>query len=247
MDRYTGFARIYDKVMAAVDYEAWASYVERILSRAGLSFSSVLDLACGTGNTSFPFAARGYRVYGVDLSPEMLQVAAEKAARLGLDVHFLEQDMREVRLPERVDLAICLYDSMNYMLTTEDLLEVFTSVFRALNRGGAFVFDMNSSYQIRTVRPGITFFEDDDVALVWEDRVSPDGRLWEVELTVFERTETGLYRRFKETHIERGYDLHEVLELAARAGFTNLAQYEAFTMHPPCEQSRRIYFLCQRP
>ncbi|MGM0652273.1 MAG: class I SAM-dependent methyltransferase [Bacillota bacterium] len=57
---YLNFASIYDQIMSAADYEAWADYVEALLNRFDRQPKSIIDLACGTGASTFPFSKRGY-------------------------------------------------------------------------------------------------------------------------------------------------------------------------------------------
>ena len=92
---YSGFAAIYDQIMAGVDYEGWVDYVESLLQHFEYRPQSVIDLACGTGSSTLPLAARGYRASGIDLSGEMLQLARAKAARAELTVG--SQDLRSHR------------------------------------------------------------------------------------------------------------------------------------------------------
>ena len=63
---------------------------------------------------------------------------------------------------ERVHLATCLYDSLNYMLTSDDLLAVFRRVYAALLPDGLFLFDMNTAWVMATLWDDETYFSDDD-------------------------------------------------------------------------------------
>jgi len=139
MTQYCKLADIYDFLVAGIDYEEWADYIEEILRRHGLSVKRVADLACGTGNTTLPLAARGYEVYGIDLAPAMLAKAQSKlqaqAASLGAGPCFLEQDMRELSLPVPMDLITCYHDGLNYITSPPDLGRVFRRVFSSLPAG----------------------------------------------------------------------------------------------------------------
>ena len=83
-ETYDALAACYDDMTADVDYPAWADFIEALFAGSprpvhGEPFHTVLDQACGTGTMSFLLAERGYEVIGVDFSPEMLAVAAEKS------------------------------------------------------------------------------------------------------------------------------------------------------------------------
>lgn len=102
---------------------------------------AVVDIACGTGPHLTRLAERGYRMSGLDLSPENIEFLRERAARKGLAVTLHEGDMTGFRLPRLVDAAICMQDSQGHLLTNEAILAHFRCVRRALKTGGVYVFD----------------------------------------------------------------------------------------------------------
>jgi SAM-dependent methyltransferase len=102
------------------------------------------DLACGTGTTALDLAARGIRMYGVDLSPEMCRAARAKSRERKLALRVIRVDMRDFRLPEPVDLILSECDAINHVPRRSDLRRVTAAVARALNPGGWFYFDVNN-------------------------------------------------------------------------------------------------------
>ncbi len=103
--------------------------------------NTVVDIACGTGPHLTRLAERGYRMSGLDLSPENIEFLRERAARRGLAVTLHEGDMTGFRLPHPVDAAICMQDSQGHLLTNEAILAHLRCVRRALKTGGLYVFD----------------------------------------------------------------------------------------------------------
>ena len=103
MQSYGKFAALYDRLMRDVDRDAWAEY---IISLLGSTPRMVADCACGTGEITLRLARAGYCVTGVDLSEEMLAVAAEKARKMRLKVPFICQDMRRLALHRQVDAVV---------------------------------------------------------------------------------------------------------------------------------------------
>lgn len=101
----------------------------------------VLDIACGTGPHLMRLAGRGYRMTGLDLSPENIAYLAARARKKGFDADLRVGDMTRFRLPRPVDAAICMQDSQGHLLTNEALLAHLRSVARAVKRGGLYVFD----------------------------------------------------------------------------------------------------------
>lgn len=161
MESYTDFAYIYDKLIDQ-DYEKWADYIEEIFKKHGVKPNLVLDLGCGTGSITNILAKRGYDMIGVDLSPDMLNVARDKALEENLDVLYLCQDIREFELYGTVDAIICTLDVLNYITKPEDLRLVFSLVKNYLNPDGIFIFDINTEYKLKNVLGNNTFVYDEN-------------------------------------------------------------------------------------
>ncbi|MCL6638377.1 MAG: class I SAM-dependent methyltransferase [Firmicutes bacterium] len=245
MKQYGGLAALYDYLVGGVDFNGWIDYLEEILASFGHAPATVLDLACGTGNTVLPVARRGYRACGVDLSPEMIELARAKAAAEGLNVEFWVEDMRHFTPPIPVDLVTCFHDGLNYLTAYSDLVETFRCVRRSLNRGGLFVFDLNAVRWLNGAKPGATVVEVDDFTIIYESAYHREADLWEIHLTCFVR-EGELYRKFTEVHREKAYRIEEVVSGLSEAGLTLLGCYDPFTLDPPSEQSKRHFFVARK-
>ena len=133
---YQDFAEIYDALMNDVDYESWAEHYTRLLSIFGIRGGKVCECACGTGGLTLPLRRRGFQMTGVDLSREMLWQAAQKARKNGMNIPFVQQDMRSLNLHKPVDAVIATCDGVNYLMTEEDLLSFFRAAKRAIRPGG---------------------------------------------------------------------------------------------------------------
>ena len=118
MEAYEALARAYDQLIIPQEREQWLRDVPRRLVEAGVTPPMrVLDLACGTGQLALCLAQAGYRVMGVDLSPQMLDQAAKNAQRQGVFLPLVQQDMRRLDLHHEVEAVLCACDGLNYMTT----------------------------------------------------------------------------------------------------------------------------------
>lgn len=246
MSQYGKLAEIYDYLVAGIDYEEWADYMEQILSKYNCPAKHIADLACGTGNTTIPLAERGYEVYGVDIAPAMLAKAVEKAGQKAVQPHFLQQDMRNLTLPEPMDMITCYHDGLNYMLDIGDLQRVFAGVFRSLRPGGIFIFDLNAVEKLSDAGGDVTFVDDKDMSLIWETSYDKSRDIWEITLTGFLRQEE-MYEKFVEVHREKHFKSSEALEILRETGFEVLDMYHGFSFEPPRHNSRRIFYVAQKP
>ena len=123
-------------------FDAAGDEVGGILDLSGIKEGDVLDLACGPGRHSAAVAKRGMRVTGVDLSPFLLRKAREHARLEGVDVEWVQEDMRRFVRPEAFDLAINIFTSFGYFDDRRDDLKVLRHIHRSLRKGGAFVMEL---------------------------------------------------------------------------------------------------------
>jgi SAM-dependent methyltransferase len=228
----------YEVLAALYDGAGWAAFAEdmtdRVLTLAAEhdldKIEHIVDVACGTGVAAAKFAAAGYRVTGVDRSPQMLAQARRRIAKAGLtEVMLVEADMRDFALDEPADLVTCMYDSLNYLLKETDLLAAFRCAAAALREGGLYIFDMNTIFGLAEGWSSRDFirWDSDDCFIV--------GRTcWNYEcltntLTLHGFVRRGeLWERFAETHIQRGYPVTTLRTLLEQAGLTVLATCNPF-------------------
>ncbi len=246
MSQYVKLAEIYDYLVAGIDYEEWADYMEQIIDKFDCPTKYIADLACGTGNTTIPLAERGYEVYGVDIAPAMLAKAWEKAAGKSVKPYFLEQDMRELKLPQPMDMITCYHDGLNYMLDSVDLQRVFAGVYESLKPGGLFIFDLNAVEKLSDAGGDVTFVDDNDMSLIWETSYDKSSDIWEITLTGFLR-QGEMYEKFVEVHREKHFKSAEALRILKDTGFEVLDMYHGFSFEPPKPNSRRIFYVAQKP
>ncbi|MEO0116009.1 MAG: class I SAM-dependent methyltransferase [candidate division WOR-3 bacterium] len=239
------FAFYYDSFMKElVDYERWVNYTIKIWQREGKAVRSVLDLACGTGIPSLLLAKKGFLVTGLDSSPEMLAVFREKTKDKGLtgSLKIVLGDMKNFSLPDRFDACTSFYDSLNYLLTEEDLRGCFQSVFHSLNEGGIFTFDMNTIFSLEKIWDNQSFWrESKELLTFWRNEYDKEKRISTLYLRCWVKSLNGdfLYD-FEEIHRERGYELEEIAEELKAAGFSEIKFYHHLTFRKPSSETARV-------
>lgn len=246
MEAYTSFAAVYDMFMDNIPYEEWAAYLISLLKEYGIEYGLVLDLGCGTGSLTEILAREGYDMTGIDLSPDMLQIAMEKRAESGRDILYLLQDMREFELYGTVRAIVSICDSMNYLLEPGDLVQTLRLVNNYLDPEGLFIFDLNTEYKYREILGESTIAEDrEESSFIWDNSYDEEERINEYSLSLFIREKEDLYRKYQETHYQRAYTLGEVKDAIRQAGMEFVAVYDAFTRNAPREDSERIYVIAR--
>ena len=271
MEAYTDFAQVYDIFMDETPYQEWADFIAGLIEKYGISRplrpfkgsreavekgdileserNLVLDLGCGTGTLSELLYEKGYDMIGIDNSQEMLNIAMEKKQESGSEILYLCQDMRDIDLYSTVGTVVSVCDSVNYLTENEDVEDTFALVENYLYPGVIFIFDFNTVYKYETVIGDTTIAENrDDCSFIWENYYHADEHINEYDLTIFvkENEKRELFRRFSETHFQRGYTLKEMKEFIEKAGMEIVLSLDADTHKAPGEESERIYMIARK-
>ncbi len=239
MSAYDSLAPWYDGFTGDVPYEAFADFYERCLHREGQGRLTLLALCCGTGTVSLLLAQRGQELIGVDRSPEMLSVSAEKAAETeGITKPlFLCQEAAELDLYGTVSGAYCCLDGVNY-LPPEDLPELFRRLHLFIEPGGRFAFDFHAPAHLRAL-DGETFADETEDALcLWRAAFDEAENALFYNMDIFSR-EGRLWRRREEEHVEYAHTAEALCALLTEAGFRDARLLEG---GPLAKQGR--LFLC---
>jgi len=241
---YEALANLYHAAQWDTFAESMANRALELAAEHGLGkIEHIVDVACGTGVAAIKFAAAGYRVTGVDRSPQMLAQAGKRVAEAKLTkVTLVEADMRDFALDEPANLVTCMYDSLNYLLEKADLLAAFRCAATALRDGGLYIFDMNTVFGLAEGWGSRDFirWDHDDCFIICRSS-------WDYERSINTLTLHGFTRRgkawerFTETHVQRGYPVTTIQALLERAGLTVLTVRDFFAQdaaEPGPETSR---------
>lgn len=259
MDAYQDFAYVYDELMDATPYVEWSDKIASLIEKYGVSKPErdaedlldsernlVVDLGCGTGTLTELLYQKGYDMIGVDNSESMLSVAMEKREQSGDEILYLLQDMRDLELYSTVGTVVSVCDSVNYILEEEELQTVFSLVNNYLYPGGVFIFDFNTEYKYREVIGDTTIAENrDDCSFIWENYYDPEEEVNEYNLTIFVQEEGDTFRRFTETHLQRGYTVELMTRLVEQAGMELVEVTDADTGETVTDESERVYIVAR--
>lgn len=233
-------------------YEDWAERVCSFLEKYGLAGQPeapeasgasdhadeekniVVDLGCGTGKLTEILAQRGYDMIGIDLSEDMLAVAAQRREESGSSTLYTQQDMRSFELYGAAGAMVSVGDSINYLLEEDDLEAMFRCVERGLLPGGVFVFDFKTVHLYRDGIGSRTIAENRrDCAFIWNNYYDADSCINEYDLTFYvaapECGDDSLFRRFEEVHYQRAYEPQQLRRAAEAAGLLWITALDAET------------------
>jgi len=245
MDAYHNLAVSYDRLTNDVNYEATVDFYYEILKQEGLKPRTAVDLACGTGSVTAILAKKGVRTIGVDMSEEMLTVATQKAADIEPAPWFICQSLQQLRLPRAVDMAVCALDSLDYITDPADCQEAIRRVFKYLNPGGIFIFDVNTPEKLRAMDGQVFLDEDDDVYCIWRGEFDQETNICSYGMDLFQR-KGNLWERSFEEHCEYAYSADQLVGYLKDAGFTHIRVYADRRLESPAAGEQRIYIKARK-
>jgi SAM-dependent methyltransferase len=235
MTGYGRFARFYDEVMGKRPQAR--TFIQNLINENAPEARSVLDLACGTGTLMERLSPK-YEVYGLDASRAMLAVARKKVPK----GRFFRQDMASFRLPHKFDIILCIFDSLNHLLTFAAWERTFRRVRSHLSPRGLFLFDINTVSRLRRLKaetPWIAEFGRNYLIL----RVDGErAGVWNWTVNVLEHTSGDRYRLVKTMIAERSFSMSQI-KRALRESFSFVRTYNGEGGRGT-EKSDRVYFAC---
>lgn len=240
---YAQFAEFYDELFDPAMYDSWLDFVRQ---QHPADQTDVLELACGTGRLAVKLIQAGYQVTGLDLAPEMLSLAAQRAATEKVELPLIEGNMLTIGDLPQYDLVTCFDDSLCYLPDENQLLAAFLEAHAHVRQGGHYLFDVITPYQTDDVYPGYMYnFHDEDRAFMWTSYEGDAPHQVEHDLNFFMWNEQIQgYDHHSELHVERTYPLATYQKLLKQAGFTDIKVTANFGQDQPVAKTTRWFFAC---
>ena len=237
--------QVYGKEFAAVYAAKWSDwgpkmwpFLSATVKRRVPGARTWLDLCCGAGSLLRLVCAHGFAATGVDISRHQLRWARRHTPGAKL----VRQDIRRLSLSQRHDVITCMFDSLNYLMTRQELLAAFRKARAHLKPGGIFVFDMNTFEGLQDRWRRTSVRHEQDLSLIIESSFEPKRAWGSCVITGFVR-KGRLYRRFREEHTERGYIPEEIESLLRRAKF-RFRKFDGDTFRRAKRRSGRLLYVC---
>jgi len=234
---YNGFAPFYDRIMG--DRTPEIDRIRRYISTHLPGARSLLELGCGTGALLSGLAA-DLSVTGIDRSAEMLSIAAHTVPGARL----VQADITAFTLPDRFDVVMCMFDTLNHVTTVDGWLRLFQCAHQHLSDGGLFIFDVNTTGRLRLLTDAAPYLDEfDGHVVLMTVRPGRDGlTLWETR--IFDHQADDIYRLHHERIYELGVPVHQIR--SALAGRFELLAEESLDGSPVSDSSDRVFFAYRR-
>ncbi|MBD3272743.1 methyltransferase domain-containing protein [Candidatus Dependentiae bacterium] len=143
MQVFKDYAKYYDLLYKDKDYEKETEYINSLIKENLSDAKSILELGSGTGKHAILLCQKEYNLVGIDFSSKMVDIAKQRLLKeeLKTNIEFFVADVRKAKLNKKFDVALSLFHVVSYMLTKNDLINMFKTVYNHLNTNGLFIFD----------------------------------------------------------------------------------------------------------
>jgi SAM-dependent methyltransferase len=237
MNNYQRLARFYEIGGWGNFSKQYISLIDQLFNEFGIKRAKILDVACGTGILALALAKQGYYVQGIDISPEMIALARAKSSGMS-DVSFNVSRMTDFKVVHKFDLVTCTFDSLNYLITADELKKMFDCVARSLRKSGLFVFDSNTHQHYSSVGNRLENHTIGVESFRQEVSYDPDRKKAK---TIFKFADGA-----EEIHKQRPYDLFDLSPILYNSGFRVIKSMSKFDNSPYDQESKRLICIAQR-
>lgn len=243
MKVFDQYANYYDLLYRDKDYAAEVEYIWRLLDRFAPSTKDVLEFGSGTGIHGRMLAEKGYKIIGMERSPEMVERANQKQSNPSVEAFECRQgDIRYSQFGETFDVVLSLFHVISYLTSNEDLISTLRNAQRHLRPGGILLFDFWYTPAVLAQRPStrVKRIEDEKIGVlrIAEPFLHPNQNVVDVNYTVYvEDRISKAISSFTETHPMRHFSLPELEFIAEQLGFIPLLSEEFLTGKTPGEDT----------
>lgn len=132
----------YNRIHHNKNYKVDIEYLKAALSKSGISFGSIIEVGCGTGEHTFLLSRSFENVYAFENDEIMMQQAVKKCESIKGITFFSTriQNSGDFKI-ENIESACAFFNVVNYILDFEDLRSFFYSIYCKLKLGALFAFD----------------------------------------------------------------------------------------------------------
>ncbi|MFC1503795.1 class I SAM-dependent DNA methyltransferase [Spirochaetota bacterium] len=241
---YSILAKYYDEIMSHVDYAFWAGYIRTLIHTYSIPHTMIIDIGGGTGSLAVELAKMDYTADMLDISPHMIEAAGAKMKRSGSEDGLYLGDIRDFSIDRNYDLVLCVHDTINYMHTEHDLERAFKNVWMHLEKGGFFIFDSCTEYNVKENFENKVFSKEySTFSYIWKNVYKKRKKNIEVHLEIIEKSDPGIC--YKEKHVHTIHSIDNILHLSYNY-FDMVAVLDGFTTDPCHAQTEEVYFILKK-
>ena len=246
--QYEVLAPMYDRLMRHVTYSKWVEQITRVIKRFAVSRDpDILELGAGTGVVGSYLRGMGYKYTASDLSFCMC-----REARINRGLPVCVADATRLPFKKQFDMALFLYDGINYLFTQAEYRKLFAEVYDALIPGGLFLFDITTQANGLNNFSDFVDFEDyGDFSYIRRSYFDPYKSIQYNDFTIYKRVDADnnsqpLYEKYTEEHKQKVFTVPEIEKMIPKKRFSVLGIWDGYTFRKYTKKSDRIHFLLKK-
>lgn len=234
---FNNYSNYYDFFYQDKEYQKETDYIIDLLKKNEVIKGNILEFGSGTGKHGYLLGSKGYNVYGIELSSDMVD-----KAKTNSNFSCEQGDITKVRLDKSFDVVISLFHVISYQTTNNQIKSVFENAANHLPSGGLFIFDFWYSPAVYHQKPSVRIkrFKNDQISIVRvaEPDNYPNKNLVDVNYNFFVKNLLdNSTNQFKETHKMRHFSIPEIDILSEMSGFERIGAEEFLTKKKPSENT----------
>ncbi len=252
---FSDYAQYYDLLNQHKDYVREVNYIISLINRYKQSPQTVLELGCGTGLHAIQFAKKGFPIYGIDQSTDMINKALERKNNLpdsiSTLIKFTVGDIRSYSAEKQFDVVISLFHVMSYQISNDDLRQSFNTAQKHLKTGGVFIFDCWYGPAVLSEKPYKRSKKFEDVNITVNRTATPHFHPTRNQVDVhfdiaISNKQSRTTENIKEIHKMRYLFNPEIELLLGENNLKIVHSEEWLTGNKPDFNSWYVTFICQR-
>ena len=234
---FNAYSSYYDLIYQNKPYQKEADFIGSLIAEYGKG-NRVLELGCGTGKHARLLCNKGFKMTGVDLSKDMLDIAREQS---GSDISYVCGDLRNLSLndTDKFDVVIAMFDVVSYLPTNKDIEKMLANISQYLRKGGVLIFDAWYGPAVLHLRPytRIGRWQNNEVSItrISDPDMDYNNNICTVNYEIFIEQNNASISKLKEKHPMRYFFLPELDQLFNANGYSRLKSMEWFTSNEPSE------------
>jgi len=237
---YYDFAQYYDLFFQEKDYKKEIDFIKTIIKKKNINQDSLLDVGCGTG-THLDLLKKEFKIlYGVDLSPQILNVAKDKVS----ECTFLEADMKDFQIDKTFNVILCLYSVFNYNLDLESAIRTLKNFNKHLEEEGIIIIALyNERHTEKQFSLHVGEDTDTKAAKLNEFKFYPEEKIEKSNRLLLVKSDNKVDFDIEVEDKFRIFDFDEIAEIVKKSGFDNYTLYDGFTFEEASEDKTRYPIL----
>jgi len=198
--------KYYDVIYSFKDYKQESELIRNYIKQQGASYKTILDVACGTAEHAF-FLKDDYRVDGIDLNSEFVEIAKLKNP----EGNYYTADMTDFQLDKKYDVVTCLFSSIGYVKTLDNVVKTLQNFKDHLNQDGIILVEPWFSPEVwNEGRTDTLTTEHNNIKMCRMSYTSKQGRISILRFDYLFGSQTGI-EYFSEEHIMGLFSTEELI------------------------------------